>query len=606
MAEATIEPVLVEPIYRAHAMVCGGTGCVASESIQVRERLEEEVQRNGLANEVKVIQTGCRGFCAEGPIMIIYPDGIFYTQVQPDDVPVIVEETLLKGRIVRRLLHKEPAATEALPYYQDIPFYEKQIRVVLRNCGMINPELIDEYIARDGYAALSKVLNEMTPEQVIEEIKASGLRGRGGAGFSTGQKWQFCRAAKGDLKYLICNADEGDPGAFMDRSVLEGDPHTVLEGMLIAAYAIGASHGYIYCRAEYPLAIHRLKIAIAQAEEYGLLGDHILETDFHFHVKIKEGAGAFVCGEETALMASIEGERGMPRPRPPFPANKGLWGKPTNINNVETFANIAPIIIKGASWFAGMGTEKSKGTKVFALTGKINNTGLIEVPMGVTMKEIIFEIGGGIPNKKKFKAAQMGGPSGGCVPAAIADTPIDYESLVQAGAIMGSGGVVVMDNTTCMVDVARYFLAFTQSESCGKCVPCRVGTKVLLETLTRITKGEGQEGDIELLQDLANQIKATSLCALGGTAPNPVLSTIRHFRDEYEAHIYEKRCPAKVCVDLIKFEVDPERCKRCGLCAKPCPVGALQWEKKEVAYINRETCTKCRSCIVACPFDAID
>ncbi|MCL5962241.1 MAG: NAD(P)H-dependent oxidoreductase subunit E, partial [Chloroflexi bacterium] len=511
MAEATIEPVLVEPIYRAHAMVCGGTGCVASESIRVRERLEEEVQRNGLANEVKVIQTGCRGFCAEGPIMIIYPDGIFYTQVQPDDVPVIVEETLLKGRIVKRLLHKEPAATEALPYYQDIPFYEKQIRVVLRNCGMINPELIDEYIARDGYAALSKVLNEMTPEQVIEEIKASGLRGRGGAGFSTGQKWQFCRAAKGDLKYLICNADEGDPGAFMDRSVLEGDPHTVLEGMLIAAYAIGASHGYIYCRAEYPLAIHRLKIAIAQAEEYGLLGDHILETDFHFHVKIKEGAGAFVCGEETALMASIEGERGMPRPRPPFPANKGLWGKPTNINNVETFANIAPIIIKGASWFAGMGTEKSKGTKVFALTGKINNTGLIEVPMGVTMKEIIFEIGGGIPNKKQFKAAQMGGPSGGCVPAAIADTPIDYESLVQAGAIMGSGGVVVMDNTTCMVDVARYFLAFTQSESCGKCVPCRVGTKVLLETLTRITKGEGQEGDIELLQDLANQIKATSL-----------------------------------------------------------------------------------------------
>ena len=591
-------------LVRAHVLVCTGTGCVASGSRQVIAKLNEELKAQGLDKEVKVVETGCQGFCEQGPLVIIYPEGTFYTHVHEEDVKEIVSEHLVKGRVVSRLLFKEPLTAQRVPDYADIDFYKKQHRLVLKNCGHINPDSLEEYIGADGYEGLAKVLLTMTPEQVVEEMKKTGLRGRGGGGFPTGMKWGFCQKSPGPKKYIICNADEGDPGAFMDRSLLEGDPHAILEGMLIGAYAIGADEGYIYCRAEYPLAIKRLKTAIAQAEEAGLLGDNILGSNFSCHIHIKEGAGAFVCGEETALMASIEGRRGMPRPRPPFPAVKGLWGKPSNINNVETFANIPYIFRVGAEEYAKLGTEKSKGTKVFALTGKINNTGLAEVPMGITMREIIFDIGGGIIGGKKFKAVQIGGPSGGCMPESLLDTPIDYDSLIAAGAMMGSGGLVVMDEDTCMVDVAKFFLNFTQSESCGKCTPCREGTKRMLEILERITNGKGEAGDIEKLEKLATSIKAGALCALGQTAPNPILSTLRYFRDEYEAHIKEKRCPAGQCHHLLSYKIT-DACKGCSLCAKNCPVNAISGEPKKKFVIDQTKCIKCGACITKCPFKAI-
>ena len=538
---------------RAHVLICGGTGCKSAGSKEVQLAFSRAIEAKGLSDEVMVVETGCHGFCEHGPLVIVYPEGTFYCQVKAEDVEEIVESHLFKGRIVERLLYHEPLTHESIPNYSEINFYKKQHRLVLENCGAINPEQIEEYIAVGGYEALAKAVTTMSPEDVIEEIKKSGLRGRGGGGFPTGMKWQFAKASVSDKKYVICNADEGDPGAFMDRSVLEGDPHKILEGMAVCGYAIGADEGYIYVRAEYPLAIKRLRIAIEQAEAMGLLGENIFGSGFSFKLHIKEGAGAFVCGEETALMASIEGKRGMPRPRPPFPAVAGLWGKPTNINNVETFGNVAAIITNGADWYAGFGTEKSKGTKVFALTGKINNTGLAEVPMGITMREIIYDIGGGINGGKKFKAVQIGGPSGGCLPESMLDLSIDYDSLTAAGAMMGSGGLVVMDEDTCMVDVAKFFLNFTQSESCGKCTPCREGTKRMLEVLTRITEGQGREGDIELLEELARNIKETALCGLGQTAPNPVLSTLKYFRHEYEAHIKEKRCPAGACEKLANY-----------------------------------------------------
>ncbi|MEG1911376.1 MAG: NADH-quinone oxidoreductase subunit NuoF [Cloacibacillus sp.] len=591
-------------LVRAHVLVCTGTGCVSSGSKKVIAKLEEELKAKGLDKEVKIVETGCQGFCEQGPLVIIYPEGTFYTHVQESDIPEIVDEHLIKGRVVGRLLFKEPLTAKSVPDYADIAFYKKQHRLVLKNCGHINPDSLDEYIGADGYEGLAKVLLTMTPEQVVEEMKKTGLRGRGGGGFPTGMKWGFCQKSPGPKKYIICNADEGDPGAFMDRSLLEGDPHAILEGMIIGAYAIGADEGYIYCRAEYPLAIKRLKQAIAQAEEAGLLGQNILGTDFSCTLHIKEGAGAFVCGEETALMQSIEGNRGMPRPRPPFPAVKGLWGKPSNINNVETFANIPYIFRVGAEEYAKLGTEKSKGTKVFALTGKINNTGLAEVPMGISMREIIFEIGGGILNGKKFKAVQIGGPSGGCMPEALLDTPVDYDSLIAAGAMMGSGGLVVMDEDTCMVDVAKFFLTFTQSESCGKCTPCREGTKRMLEILTKITDGKGEEGDIEKLEKLASSIKAGALCALGQTAPNPVLSTLRYFRDEYEAHIKDKKCPAGQCQHLLSYKIT-EACKGCGICAKNCPVNAITGEPKKQYVIDQAKCIKCGVCFTKCPFKAI-
>lgn len=589
---------------RSHVLICNGTGCVSSNSKKVQAALREELQRKGLAKEIRIVETGCHGFCEMGPVMIVYPEGVFYCRVQESDVPEIVESHLYKGRIVERLLYREPVSHEKIPNYTDIAFYSKQMRNVLANCGHINPEVIEDYIALGGYEALGRALTEMTSQEVVDEVKKAGLRGRGGGGFPTGLKWQFTKNAAGTKKYVVCNADEGDPGAFMDRSVLEGDPHRVLEGMAICAYGIGADEGYIYVRAEYPLAIKRLRIAIAQAEEMGLLGDHLFGTDFSFHIKIKEGAGAFVCGEETALLASIEGERGMPRSRPPFPAISGLWGKPTNINNVETFANVPQIITKGADWYAAIGTEKSKGTKVFALTGKINNTGLAEVPMGITMREIIFDIGGGITNGKKFKAVQIGGPSGGCLPEELLDLPVDYDSLIEVGAMMGSGGLVVMDEHTCMVDVAKFFLHFTQSESCGKCTPCREGTKRMLEILTRITEGKGEEGDIEKLETLARNIKQTALCGLGQTAPNPVLSTLRYFRHEYEAHIKNKRCPAGVCSKLSGFTIT-ESCKGCGLCKKVCPTNAISGELKQQHFIDDQQCIKCGACFNKCPFKAI-
>lgn len=592
-------------IFRAHVLVCGGTGCTSGGSPQIRTRLEEELAKNGLDKEVKLVVTGCHGLCEMGPLVIVYPEGTMYVHVQPDDVSEIVSEHLLKGRVVQRLLYKEPLTAERVPHYGDLPFYHKQQRVVLKNCGYINPEIIEEYIGRDGYAALAKALGEMTPEQVIEEVKKSGLRGRGGAGFPTGVKWGFCRNAQGEPKYIICNGDEGDPGAFMDRSIMEGDPHRVIEGMTIGAYAIGASEGYIYVRAEYPLAVKRLRLAVKEAEARGLLGDNILGTDFSFHIHIKEGAGAFVCGEETALMASIMGERGMPRPRPPFPANSGLWGKPTNINNVETWANVSEIILKGADWFASMGTEKCKGTKVFALTGKVQNTGLVEVPMGITMREIIFDIGGGIPGGKKFKAVQMGGPSGGCLPESQLDLSVDYESLTGAGAIMGSGGLVVMDEDTCIVDVARFFLNFTRAESCGKCTPCREGIKRMLEILDRIAAGEGKMEDLDLLEKTALMVKNSSLCGLGQTAPNPILSTLRYFRDEYEAHIKDKRCPAGVCAALLTYKIKPELCRGCTACTKVCPVGAISGTRKAVHVIDPDKCIRCGACAERCPFKAI-
>ena len=590
---------------RAYVLVCGGEKCKESGSEQVKEAFAKELKNKQLDQEIKLYETDCKDLCEMGTLVIVHPGRTKYVGVQPEDVSEIVEQHLVKGEIVSRLLHQKPVEEKEVPSYKELDFYRKQRRVALRNCGSIDPEKVEEYIARDGYASLDKAVNTMTPEQVIDEVKRSGLRGRGGGGFPTGLKWEFCHRSPGDLKYLICNADEGDPGAFMDRSVLEGDPHNLIEGMAIAAYAIGCREGYIYCRAEYPLAIKRLKIAIAQAEDLGLLGDNILGTDFSFHLHIKEGAGAFVCGEETALMASIEGKRGMPNVRPPFPAQKGLWGKPSNINNVETYSNVAMIIGKGADWFASMGTEKSKGTKVFALTGKVNNTGLVEVPMGISIQEIIFEIGGGIVGGKEYKGVQIGGPSGGCIPARLADTSVDYESLIQAGAMMGSGGLVVMDETTCMVDLARFFLNFTQSESCGKCTPCREGTKRMLEILTRICDGEGVPEDIDTLERLGRVIKSTALCGLGNTAPNPVLSTLKYFRDEYEAHIYDKRCPAHACSALLVYSVDEEKCIGCGRCAKVCPAGAISGDKKEPHKIDTEKCIKCGSCIEKCNKDAI-
>ena len=593
---------------RSHVLICGGTGCTSSGSPAIRAHLEKELAAHGLSDEIKVVQTGCFGLCALGPIMIVYPEGTFYSRVTEADVTEIVEEHLLKGRVVDRLVYNEPAAgnqRHEVASLADTGFYKTQLRVALRNCGVINPEDIDEYIGVDGYQALGRVLTEMTPEEVIDLMKRSGLRGRGGAGFPTGLKWEFAAKNASDEKYVICNADEGDPGAFMDRSVLEGDPHAVLEAMAIAGYAIGAHHGYIYVRAEYPIAVKRLGIAIGQAREYGLLGKNIFDSGFDFDIDIRLGAGAFVCGEETALMTSIEGNRGEPRNKPPFPANKGLFGKPTIINNVETLANIPQIIVKGPEWFASMGTETSKGTKVFALGGKIVNTGLVEIPMGTTLREIIYDIGGGIPGGKAFKAAQTGGPSGGCIPAAHLDTPIDYENLKAIGSMMGSGGLIVMDEDNCMVDVARFFLEFTVDESCGKCVPCRIGTRRLLEMLNKITEGRGTLEDLDKMEELCYYIQKNALCALGQTAPNPVLSTLKYFRKEYEAHVVEKRCPAGVCKKLVSYEIDPEKCRGCTACARKCPVGAISGRLREAHTIDKNKCIKCGACLETCKFGAI-
>ena len=590
---------------RMHILVCGGTGCTSSSSMKIIEKMETLIAENSMADEIKVVKTGCFGLCAQGPIMMIYPDHLMYTQVQPEDVEEIFENHVKCGQVVTRLLagnHEEGEVSNAL---ESVDFFSRQMRVALRNCGAINPEDIDEYIARDGYLALEKVTGSMTPEEVIELIRASGLRGRGGAGFPTGVKWSFAAAQQVAQKYVCCNADEGDPGAFMDRSVLEGDPHSVIEAMAIAAYAIGANQGYVYVRAEYPIAVERLTIAINQAREYVLLGKDIFGTGFDFNLDIRLGAGAFVCGEETALMTSVEGRRGEPRPRPPFPAVKGLFGQPTILNNVETYANVPVIILKGAEWFSGIGTEKSKGTKVFAVGGKIENTGLVEIPMGTTLREIVFDIGGGVPNGKKFKAAQTGGPSGGCIPASQLDTPIDYESLIALGSMMGSGGLIVMDEDTCMVDLAKFFLEFTVDESCGKCPPCRIGTKRMLEILTRITEGKGVPDDIEKLETLARDIKAAALCGLGQTAPNPVLSTLRYFRDEYMAHVIDKKCPAGVCKSMLKFKIDTDACKRCGICKKNCPTDAISGDRETPFAIDQDKCVKCGVCIEKCPFKSI-
>lgn len=591
--------------YRKHVLVCGGTGCTSSGSKKIIEKLHEEIRKNSLENEIGVVKTGCFGLCALGPIMIVYPEGTFYSMVKEEDIPEIVSEHLRNGRIVTRLLYQETVSEDGILPLQETEFYKKQKRIALRNCGVINPENIEEYIGTSGYEALGKVLTTMTPDDVIQVILDSGLRGRGGAGFPTGLKWKFAKGNQADQKYVCCNADEGDPGAFMDRSVLEGDPHVVLEAMTIAGYAIGASQGYIYVRAEYPIAIERLEIAIRQAREYGMLGKDIFGSGFDFDIDLRLGAGAFVCGEETALMTSIEGNRGEPRPRPPFPALKGLFQKPTILNNVETWANIPQIILKGPEWFAGMGTEKSKGTKVFALGGKIHNTGLVEIPMGTTLREIVEEIGGGIPNGKKFKAAQTGGPSGGCIPAEHLDVPIDYDNLMEIGSMMGSGGLIVMDENTCMVDIAKFFLEFTVDESCGKCTPCRIGTRRMLELLDKITKGQATMEDLDKLEELCYHLKDNSLCALGQTAPNPVLSTLRYFRDEYIAHIVDKKCPAGVCKELLQYKIDADKCKGCTLCARTCPNNAIIGSVKEVHMIDQSRCVKCGACMEKCRFGAI-
>lgn len=592
-------------MYRMHLMVCAGTGCVSNKSFEVRDALKHELTARGLQDEVQVVPTGCQGFCAQGPIVLVQPDHVFYQLVQAADIPELVEEHCLKGRPVERLMYRPDKKAPAIPKINEIEFFKKQQLIALANRGIIDPENIDEYIARGGYSALVKALTQMSPESVIEVVSDSGLRGRGGAGFPTGRKWQFTRNTAGDEKYVICNADEGDPGAFMDRSVVESDPHSVLEGMCIAAYAIGAANGIVYIRDEYPLALKRIRKAIEDARAYGLLGEDILETGFHFDIAVKRGAGAFVCGEETALIASLEGKRGTPSPRPPYPAVSGFRGKPTNINNVETFANIRHIIANGAEWFSSIGTETSKGTKVFSLVGKVNNTGLVEVPMGITIREMVFEIGGGIQNGKKFKAVQTGGPSGGCIPESMLDLPIDYESLAKVGSIVGSGGMIVLDEDDCMVEVARYFEAFTQSESCGKCVPCRVGTRQLVEILTRICEGEGEESDIAKLKSLSQDIKAGSLCALGQTAPNPVLTTLEYFEDEYWAHIRDKHCPAGVCKNLITYRIDPDACIGCTRCAKSCPVNVISGERKKPHVIDAAACIKCGTCADVCPVDAV-
>jgi len=593
--------------YRLHLLVCAGTGCVANHAFDIKEEMEKEIARKNLQEEIRVITTGCQGFCERGPIVIVQPEGIFYQRMRKSDIPHLVEEHLLKGRPVKELMYIPSPKEAPVPKMMDIDFFRHQRLIILRNRGRLDPENIEEYIGFDGYRALEIALTRMAPEEIIKEVKASGLRGRGGAGFPTGKKWELCRREPGRSKYIICNGDEGDPGAFMDRSVLEADPHSVIEGMIVGAKAIGAHKGFVYVRSEYPLAVKRLKIALLQAKEYGLLGEDILGTGFDFDIEVVQGAGAFVCGEETALIASIEGRVGRPRQRPPYPSEQGLWGKPTNINNVETWANVPMIILRGAKWFSSIGTKTSKGTKIFSLVGKINNTGLVEVPMGISMREIIYDIGGGIPQGKEFKAVQTGGPSGGCIPRNLIDLPIDYESLTKVGSMMGSGGMIVMDEDTCMVDVARYFLNFTQEESCGKCPPCRMGTKHMVYVLDRITKGNGREGDIQFLEHITENVKLSSLCGLGQTAPNPVLTTLKYFRDEYEAHIKEKRCPALVCKDLISYLIDAESCGGCTICAKNCPSDAIIGEPKKVHAIDQHKCTKCGICISICPpkFNAV-
>ncbi len=592
--------------YRKQVLVCGGTGCTSSGSKKVIEALEKSLKANGLDKEILVVRTGCFGLCSLGPIMIVYPEGAFYSQATPEGVERIVKEHLKEGKVVKELLYKETVHEDgSIISLSETNFYKKQLRVALRNCGVIDPENIEEYIAVDGYQALAKVLTKMTPDDVISEISASGLRGRGGGGFPTGRKWSFAKASENEVKYVCCNADEGDPGAFMDRSILEGDPQCIIEAMIIAGYAIGAHHGFVYIRAEYPIAVDRLQKAIDQAREYGFLGKNIFGSGFDFDMEIRLGAGAFVCGEETALMTSIEGNRGEPRPRPPFPAVKGLFGKPTVLNNVETYANIAQIILNGSKWFTSMGTPTSPGTKVFALGGKITNVGLVEIPMGTTLREIVEEIGGGIPNGKKFKAAQTGGPSGGCIPALHIDTPIDYDSLLALGSMMGSGGMIILDEDTCMVDIAKFYLEFTVDESCGKCTPCRVGTRRLLQFLDKITSGKGEMEDLEKIEELAHHMQTSSLCALGQTAPNPVLSTMGYFKDEYIAHIKDKTCPAGVCKALMKYEIVPAKCKGCTLCARNCPVSAISGTVKQPHIIDQDKCIKCGLCMRNCKFGAI-